>query len=143
MTLADANLLLYAYNRSAHQHAAARSWLEASLSGQEIFGLSWQSVLAFIRIGTNPSAFERPLSVHEATLAVSSWLERPMVLILTPGERHWEILRMILVQGQANGPLAMDAHLAALAIEHGAVLHTTDKDFTRFPGLKTFNPLSG
>jgi uncharacterized protein len=142
MTLVDANLLLYAYNRSAPEHEAARVWLEGVLSGRELCGLSWQSMLAFIRIGTNPRAFEHPLSLEEAVSAVSAWLTRPMVRVLQPGERHWEILRELLTDGQARGHLAMDAHLAAVAIEHGATLLTTDRDFARFPRLKVLNPLA-
>jgi uncharacterized protein len=142
MTLVDANLLLYAYNRSAPEHERSRLWLEGALSGRELFGLSWQTILAFVRIGTNQRAFEHPLGVDEAVAAVSAWLARPMVRILAPGERHWEILRELLVGGQAGGALAMDAHLAALAIEHGAVLYTTDRDFSRFSGLKAVNPLA-
>lgn len=141
MILVDANLLLYAYNKSAPEHAAARGWLEGALSSSELFGLSWQSILAFVRIGTNPRAFEQPLSLVEASAAVTAWLHRPMVRVLAPGERHWEILKGLMKEGQASGPLVMDAHLAALAIEHGAVLYSTDRDFSRFPKLKTINPL--
>ncbi len=143
MILADANLLLYAYNTSAAEHERARAWLQESLSRAELFGLSWQTITAFIRIGTNPRAFNRPLTTKEATAAVGAWIERPMVRILSPGQGHWEIFVRLLIEGQVRGPLVMDAHLAALAIEHGAVLHTTDRDFARFPGLKVANPLYG
>jgi toxin-antitoxin system PIN domain toxin len=142
MILADANLLLYAYNTSAAEHKRARAWLGQSLSQSELFGLSWQTITAFIRIGTNPRAFDSPLTTKEATAAVAAWLERPMVRILSPGPGHWEIFERLLIEGQVRGPLVMDAHLAALAIEHGAVLHSTDRDFARFPGLKMANPLS-
>lgn len=141
MILPDANLLLYAYNTDAEHHFRARRWLESSLSGAQLFGLSWQTITAFIRIGTNPRAFPNPLKISEATEIVSSWIARPSVTILVPGERHWEILSGLLAEGQAYGPLVMDAHLAALAIEHGATLHTTDKDFSRFSGLQVINPL--
>ena|SRR5712692_4002635 len=143
MILADANLLLYAYNTSAAEHERARAWLQESLSRAELFGLSWQTITAFIRIGTNPRAFNRPLTTKEATAAVGAWIERPMVRILSPGQGHWEIFVRLLIEGQVRGPLVMDAHLAALAIEHGAVLYTTDRDFARFPGLKVANPLYG
>ena len=142
MILADANLLLYAYNTSAAENEIARAWLEESLSRTELFGLSWQTITAFIRIGTNPRAFDRPLTTKEATAAVAAWIEQPMVRILSPGQGHWEIFERLLIEGQVRGPLVMDAHLAALAIEHGAVLYTTDRDFARFPGLKVANPLS-
>ncbi len=142
MIIVDANLLLYAYNTSAAEHQQARNWLEESLSRPELFGLSWQSITAFVRIGTNPRAFSRPLTIREATAEVSAWIERPMVRIVSPGQRHWEIFRRLLIGGQVRGPLVMDAHLAALAMEHGAVLYTTDRDFARFPGLKVLNPIN-
>jgi toxin-antitoxin system PIN domain toxin len=94
-----------------------------------------------LRIATNPRVFERPLSTSEATQAVSSWLAQPVAGILEPGERHWEILCRLLREGQASGAMIMDAALAALAVEHGAILNTTDRDFARFPGLRCTNPL--
>jgi len=142
MMLADANLLLYAYDSASAHHAAARAWLEASISAAEPFALSWQTITAFIRITTNPRAYRSPLSAAEADAIVSAWLDRPSVVVLAPGERHWEIFCRLLREGQAVGPLVMDAHLAALAIEHGAVLCTTDRDFSRFPGLRTSNPIA-
>lgn len=141
MILIDANLLLYAYHARAGQHRASRQWLEAVLSGSQLVRFAWLTLWAFLRISTNPRVFERPLSVSEAEEAVSSWLARPVSAILEPGERHWEILRGLLREGQTAGPLVMDAALAALAIEHGATLHTTDRDFSRFPGLGWTNPL--
>lgn len=141
MIVVDANLLLYAYNASASEHEAARTWLEESLSRPELFGLSWQTITAFVRISTNPRAFSKPLTIKEATTAVSAWIERPMVRIVNPGQHHWEVFMRLLIEGQVRGPLVMDAHLAALAVEHGAVLCTTDRDFARFPGLKLVNPI--
>ena len=142
MILVDANLLLYAYHPRAEQHAASRAWLEATLSGPELVRFAWLTLWAFMRIGTNPRAFERPLSVLEAETAVSSWLAQPAAGILEPGERHWDILRELMREGQTVGPLVMDAVLAALAVEHGATLCTTDRDFSRFSGLKWTNPLT-
>jgi len=141
MILIDANLLLYAYDDSSPQHHAARNWLETTFSKPELIGLTWLTLLAFVRISTSPRPLENPLSVAEAVAIVSDWLERPTVVVPNPGERHWEILRTMMTKGQARGPLVTDAHLSALAIEHGAVLATTDRDFARFPGLKFFNPL--
>jgi hypothetical protein len=141
MILVDANLLLYAYHPSAPQHAASREWLESVLSGSELVGFAWITLWAFLRITTNPRVFERPLSSAEAGAAVSAWLEQPGVRILEPGERHWFILQQLMETGQATGPLLTDAALAALAIEHGATVHTTDRDFARFPGLRWCNPL--
>jgi len=141
MILTDANLLLYAYNRDAAEHAEARRWLEEQLSAPDLFCFSWQTITAFLRISTNARAFAHPLTTAEATEIVAAWLERPQAVILTPGERHWEIFSNLLLTGQAVGPLVMDAHLAALALEHGCQLATTDRDFARFPGLQTLNPL--
>jgi toxin-antitoxin system PIN domain toxin len=141
LILVDANLLLYAYHPKASQHDTSRAWLEEALSGSQLVRLAWLTVWAFLRISTNRRVFERPLSVSEAEAAVSSWLAQPTVGILDPGERHWEILRGLMRDGQTTGPLVMDAVLAALAIEHGATLHTTDQDFSRFPGLRWTNPL--
>jgi toxin-antitoxin system PIN domain toxin len=140
--LVDANLLLYAYHARAEQHERSRAWLEAALSGPDPVGLAWLSLWAFLRIATNPRVFERPLSTQEAEIAVSSWLAQPATEILDPGERHWQILRGLMREGQTTGPLVMDAVLAAIALEHGATLCTTDRDFSRFPQLKWMNPLA-
>jgi len=141
MILIDANLLLYAYDPSSPHHQGARRWLETTFSEPEPVGLAWMTLLAFLRIGTSPRPLENPYSINEAAAIVADWFERPMVTFLNPGERHWETLWDLMVKGQAHGPLIMDAHLAALAIEHGATLATTDRDYARFPGLKFFNPL--
>lgn len=142
MILVDANLLLYAYNTSSEHHGGARRWLEGLLSRpQQPIGLPWATVLAFLRISTNSRAFPSPYSIAEAASFVSDWLANPAVTLLGPGERHWPILSSLLSTAQIRGPLVTDAHLAALAIEHGAVLYTTDRDFARFPGLRTLNPL--
>src|SRR5437773_9312039 len=137
MILTDANLLLYAYNADAAEHKAARLWLEEQLSAPSVFCFCWQTLTAFIRITTNPRAFPHPLAAKDAAVIVTSWLEQPQSVILNPGERHWTIFRDLLTVGQATGPLVMDAHMAALAIEHGARLATTDRDFSRFPTLRT------
>lgn len=141
MILVDANLLLYAYHPKAEQHEKSRGWLEAVLSGTDVVGFAWLTLWAFVRISTNPRVFENPLSASEAADAVSSWLDQPVSTILQPGGRHWDILRAVARDGQAVGPLFMDAVLAAIAMEHGATLCTTDRDFARFPGLKWTNPL--
>ena len=142
MILVDANLLLYAYHPRAAQHDASRKWLETTLSGTEFVRFAWLTVWAFLRIGTNPRVFEQPLSLSEAEAAVSSWLAQPAVGILEAGERHWEILRGLMRDGQTTGSLVMDAVLAAIALEHGATLCTTDRDFSRFVGLKAVDPIS-
>jgi uncharacterized protein len=120
---------------------AARIWLERTLSGPEPAALSWTITLAFLRLAIDPRVFQRPLSISQATKVISGWLGGPRFTLLEPGERHWEILRRVLIDGQASGKLVMDAHLAALAIEHGATLASADRDFARFPGLKRLNPI--
>ena len=141
MILVDANLLLYAYHPRAEQHEKSRAWLEGALSGPELVRFAWLTLWAFLRIATNARAFERPLSVSEADAVISSWLAQPTAGILEPGERHWDILRELMRDGQVNGPLVMDAVLAAIALEHGATICTTDRDFSRFSGIKWTNPL--
>jgi toxin-antitoxin system PIN domain toxin len=141
--LVDANLLIYAHNQSAPQYALARVWLEAELGGPGPVGVAWTSLLAFMRISTHPRVFPSPFSVEEATAVVDRLLDHASLALLHPGPRHWLILRQLLVESQARGPLAMDAHLAALALEHGATMYTTDRDFTRFQGLRVVNPLAG
>lgn len=141
MIAVDANLLLYAADTSSVHHEASRRWLESTLCGDEPVGLAVAVLLAFLRVGTNPRIRKDAFAVEEASAIVAGWLERPSVVLLHPGDRHWEILRNLMTRGQARGPLVTDAHLAALAIEHGATLATTDRDFARFPGLKFFNPL--
>ena len=143
MILVDANVLLYTYQPRSEFHQRCRAWVEEAFSGEEPVCLAWVTVLAFIRISTNPRIFEQPLLAAEATAAVSSWLERPTVSVLEAGERCWEIFRRLLVEAQVSGPLVMDAFLAALALENGATLVTTDRDFTRFPNLKLRNPAAG
>ena len=142
MNLIDANLLLYAYDESAEQHDPARRWLEQQFAGEELIALSWQSITAFLRISTSARAYLFPLTIREATEIASEWLSRDTLIVLMPTARHWEICKDLIEQGQASGPLVMDAHMAALAIEHGATLCTTDRDFARFLRVRLHNPLS-
>jgi toxin-antitoxin system PIN domain toxin len=137
----DANILLYAYGAASPHHKAAREWLEKVLSSAEPVGLTWQTVAAFVRIATNPRLPGFRRSVEEVSSAVDGWFELPNVRLLTPGDGHWPLFRRMIVEGQAAGPLVSDAQLAALTIEYGGVLHTTDRDFARFPGLRWRNPL--
>jgi toxin-antitoxin system PIN domain toxin len=140
--LIDANLLLYAYHTGAEQHERSKAWLEAVLSGPDIVRFAWLTLWAFLRISTNPRAFERPLLTAEACAAVSGWLSQPTAGVLEPGERYWDILRVLMEESQVTGPLVMDAALAALAIENGATLYSTDHDFSRFANLRWTNPLT-
>lgn len=142
MILADANILLYAANRTDSRHEAARRWWDEQLSGSTPVCLCWSVLCAFIRIGTNRRVFEYPLSLDEATSRVQSWLDQPNTRIIQPTERHWSVLQELLVASQAVANLVTDAHLAALAVEHGCELFSTDSDFARFPQVKWRNPLT-
>jgi toxin-antitoxin system PIN domain toxin len=138
--LVDANVLLYAYQSRSERHESCRRWVERAFSGEEPVGLAWVTVLAFLRISTNARIFEAPLSAAEAIAIVSSWLVRDAVFILEAGEQCWEILKSLLVDAQITGPLVMDAFIAALALENGATLVSTDRDFSRFPKLRVYDP---
>lgn len=141
MLLIDANLLIYAYNAESAEHAGAKVWLENVMSGSEVVALPWLSILAFLRITTHQRIFDRPFSMDQARDFVASWLERPQVHALEAGAGFFAILSTLLTSAQIKGALVSDAALAALAIEHGATLCSTDRDFARFPGLKWINPL--
>ena len=141
MILLDANLLLYVHNASSKENAAATAWLQTALSGPERLCLAWETILAFLRIATTPRVFSQPLELETATAVVGEWLNLENVEILCPTQRHWEIFGQLLPKTRIRGSLIMDAHLAALAIEHGATLCTNDRDFARFPGLKVEFPL--
>jgi len=138
----DANLLLYAYDSGSPHHAKARAWIEEALSGTMLVGLHWQTVSAFLRIMTNPGLPGARFALQEAVQLVDSWLEQPNVRLLGPSDDHWPLFRQMIVEGQASGALITDAQLAALTMEHGGVLHTTDRDFARFPSLRWTNPLT-
>ena len=141
MTLVDANLLLYAYDSESPHHAPARRWLAAELSSGRPVRLALVTLLAFVRIATDPRVFTHPLAPVEACALVESWLDQPNVRLLQPGSRTWQLLGRICETGQAKGAMVMDAHLATLALEHGACIATTDRDFTRFPGIEVLNPV--
>ena len=111
------------------------------MSGQDPVRLPWAALLAFLRLITNSRVMAHPKSLTDACAIVSEWLAQPHVDILEPTARHWEILQRVLTEGHVRGPMVSDAYIAALAIEHGATLCTTDRDFARFPGLKWLNPI--
>ncbi len=141
MIVLDANLLLNAYDSESQQHAKARVWIEQTFSSGAPVGLPWQTVTAFLRIVTNPRLAGKRFTPEEATQIVDQWLAQPNVSLLPAGEQHWSLLRQMIKDGQARGPLISDADLAALTLEYGGVLHTTDRDFARFPALRWTNPL--
>ncbi len=141
MILLDTNILLYSFGTSLPQHEKARAWLDRLLNGSVRVGMLWSSLIGFVRITSNPKAFEKAVSVGQAWAVVESWLDCPVVWVPTPAEAHRAILtRMFQAIGNRKH-LVHDAHVAALAIEHDLTLCTTDGDFTRFPGLRWENPL--
>ena len=141
MILVDANILLYAEDELSPCHAEARAWWDGQLSGTSPVGLCWEVISAFIRISTNPHVYDHPLALGQAIDRVRSWLDQPCVRLVVPTTRHWALFRKLLVEGQAAANLVTDAQMAALALEHGCELVSTDADFSRFPGLRWRNPL--
>lgn len=142
MILVDANLLIYAIDCDSPQHERARPWLERVLSDTAPVGLPWIVILAFVRITTRAGIMRRPLSLADALAYVDSWLAQPCVETIAPGAQHWPILRHFLEATGTAGDLTSDAHIAALALEHGASVCSTDHDFARFPGIRHVNPLA-
>jgi uncharacterized protein len=140
--LVDVNILLYANDQASVQHAGARTWLVEQLNGSAPVGLPWTALLGFLRLATNPRVFRSPLAMAVAWRQVAAWLACDPVWIPEPRERHAEILGEFLAQPGVHGNLVTDAHLAALAIEHGLTLCSTDGDFARFRGLRWSNPLA-
>lgn len=141
MILLDANLLIYAHISSFSEHRRAHAWLDSQLSSAAPVGLPWASILAFLRIVTNPRIFQRPEPIASAWRQCRAWLAADVAWIPAPTTRHQEILESLLESGGVQANLVPDAHLAALAIEHGVTLQSTDGDFARFPGLRWSNPL--
>ena len=142
MILVDANLLIFATNVDAPEHQGAKRWLDEQLSGPTRVGLPWPSLLAFLRIATNASALRHPLTAMVAWQQVLTWLRPEVVWIPVPGDRHVEIAGRFFEDQFMSSRLVSDAHLAALAIEHGLTLCSTDGDFAKFPGLRWENPLA-
>jgi len=140
--LVDANLLIYAANRRAPRHDAAREWVSRTLSGGDTVALPWLVLLAFVRITTNPKVMSPPLTAGDAMAYISGWLALPVVTTPAPTNRHAVVLQQLLESTGVGGNLVSDAHLAALAIEHGATLCSCDNDFGRFPGLNWIDPLA-
>lgn len=142
MILIDANLLLYAYDADSPHHGASRRWFETELSGGHPVAFALVTLLAFVRIASDARIFTRPIPPTEACSLVEDWLGQPNARLLQPGSRTWSLLGSLCEEGQAKGTMVMDAHLAALALEHGATIATTDRDFTRFSRIKTVNPVA-
>jgi toxin-antitoxin system PIN domain toxin len=142
MILVDANLLIYAVNRDAPLHRKAKAWLESAVSGPESAGFSWNVLLAFLRLTTQPGLFCNPLSMETAFAVISGWLDQPSATVVHAGPRHLRVLRKLLLPAGAAGNLACDAQLAALAIEHGVELCSSDADFARLQSLQWKKPLA-
>ncbi|HET7676464.1 MAG TPA: type II toxin-antitoxin system VapC family toxin [Candidatus Limnocylindrales bacterium] len=140
MQLVDANVLIYATDETSPQHGKAREWLDAALSGQEAVGFAWVAVLAFLRLATHPAVFAHPLRTAEAMDSIRAWLAQPAAVAVEPTARHVDILAALLAESGTAGNLVNDAHLAALAVEHDAVLVSFDADFGRFRGLRWMRP---
>lgn len=141
MILPDVNLLLYAHDENSEFHAAASAWLKSVLSAEQVF-FSWHTITGFLRIITNPRVSLNPLTINQAVEIVESWLERENTHLVFLEKKNWPLFSRILIDGQATGNLAMDAHLAAMAAACGATLASTDRDFTRFAGIQVVNPIS-
>lgn len=143
MIIPDINLLLYTYDSRSPFHEKAVRWWQESLSGTEPVGLPRVVIVGFVRVGTNARAFQHPLSPAEAARHVRDWLAQPSVQVLDGGPQHVEQVLKSLESVGTAGNLVTDAQIAAMAIDHGAVVHTSDADFLRFSGVRWFNPISG
>ena len=141
MILVDANVLVYAIDADSPHHPPARRWLEQALSGTTSVGFAWIVILAFLRLTTRSGILRNPLPPERAMAYVDEWLAQPYVRAVSPGEGHWTILRKLLRDSGTAGNLTSDAHLAAVALELGASVCSTDADFERFPGVERVNPL--
>jgi uncharacterized protein len=140
--LLDANLLLYAVDRGSRFHEVAADWLTEQLNGPRRVGIPWQSLVAFLRISTHPRASESPLTPEDALSYVEDWLAAEPVWTPAPGPRHGELLADLVQRYQLRGNLISDAHLAALALEHGLPIVSADSDFARFTDLRWINPFA-
>jgi toxin-antitoxin system PIN domain toxin len=143
MKLIDLNVLMYAVNSAAPLHKKVLTWWEEALSGDEPVALCWAVLIGFVRIATRPGIFPRPLTVDDACARVDRWLAWPVVQVIGETETHWSLLKRLLAEVGSAGNLTTDAHLAALALSHGATLVSCDRDFARFSGLRCENPAEG
>jgi len=141
MRIVDLNVLLYAVNADAAQHSILREWWEKAVNDEEIVGLAWVVLLGFLRLATNPRVFPRPLAPDAAAAKLDAWLALENVRVVREKDNHWQTLKSLLGGAGTAGNLTTDAHLAALAQCHDAVLVSCDTDFSRFKGLRWENPL--
>lgn len=143
MIIPDINLLLYACDSTSQFHAKAAVWWKVCMSGEEPVGLPLVVVFGFVRVGTNPRVFKQPMTPAEAAGCVRSWLARPVVHVIESGSDHVDATLKLLENIGTGGNLVTDAQIAAIALEHDAVVHTADTDFMRFAGLRWLNPITG
>lgn len=140
MILPDVNLLIYAHDENSKFYTVSAKWLKLILETEQVF-LSWHVITGFIRITTNPRAYKSPFSITEAVTIVDEWLIRENVHLICLEKKNWPLFSSMLIDGQATGNLVMDAHLAAMSASCGAKLASTDRDFSRFSGIRTVNPI--
>jgi len=142
MKLVDVNILLYAVDKNSSQHHCVSAWLDDALNQDEAVGFAWLVLTGFLRISTNPKAYPVPLTIKEAVRQVEIWLSRPNVRVVHEFDNHWNLFRQLVSESGTSGNRTTDAHLAALAISHNAILASCDHDFARFRGLRWENPLA-
>ncbi len=141
MVILDANILIYTHHSDTKQHKVVSAWFESQMTSAETLGLTWAALWAFMRVSTNSKLWERPPTPEEAFDRVAEWLQISSAVLIGPGQRHLSIMRSLALQSGAKGPMLSDVALAAIAIEHAAILASTDRDFRRFSGLRWVNPL--
>ncbi len=137
----DVNLLVYAHDDTSSFHESASLWFEEVLSTEQVF-FSWHTICGFLRVVTNNKIYKNPITIDQAIDIVDSWLERENTYLVSLEKRNWPLFTRMLLEGQAKGNLVMDAHIAAMAASCGATVASTDRDFTRFPGLQFTNPIA-
>jgi toxin-antitoxin system PIN domain toxin len=136
----DVNLLVYAYNSDASKHPRARQWWEDAVRGNQPVGMAWVVALGFLRVMTSRAVMARPMEATVALRHVRTWLDQPSVRVVQPGPRHLDILGGFVQAGAIASAVVTDAHIAALAVENQAEVHSNDTDFGRFSGLRWTNP---
>ncbi len=140
MMLPDINVLIYAYDKGSQQHVACLEWLESALNGERPVCFSWHTIMGFMRILTTVRMVQNSFTAKEAMDIADEILQAPVSQILTPGTGHFAIFRQLVRASGITGARLSDAHLAALAIEHGATVVSTNRDFKLFDGLKLIDP---
>ena len=142
MILADVNVLVFAHREDQADHEPVRDWLEREVNSDRPFALADVAVAGFLRVATNPRVFHRPSRLNDALAFVDGLVDQPTCVPVAAGARHWPILRRLVEDSDARGNLIPDAHLAAIAVEHGATVATRDRGFARFTGVRLVDPLT-